>query len=231
MNVTGVELIELQGRLYGLNRTEVRRRVAELTDVIGIGDALGRRIATYSVGMRRRVDLAAAIVHNPSILFLDEPTTGLDPASRQRVWEEIVELNTQRGMTILLTTQYLDEADELAGRVGIIDRGQLVAEGPPELLKRSFGGDVIEATVQVDHTSVQTLVRLSGVEAIDTSPDGLVFFVEDGVKAIGPIAVAMAEMGTPAAKISLRRPTLEEVFLKLTDSESTDDHGNGRHGR
>src|SRR5947209_2165949 len=126
---TGVELLRLQGRLYGLSRGETEQRLSELTELVDIGDALGRPISTYSGGMRRRLDLAAALVHNPEVLFLDEPTTGLDPLSRLRVWEEVRRLNHDLGMTIFLTTQYLEEADELAHRVGILSAGRLVAEG------------------------------------------------------------------------------------------------------
>src|SRR5580704_11383677 len=126
---TGTELLRLQGRLYGLTSRALARRMAELGELIDLGDALGRPIGTYSGGMKRRLDLAAALVHDPEVVFLDEPTTGLDPASRARVWAEIRRLNQQLGMTIFLTTQYLEEADELAHRVGIIDNGSIVAEG------------------------------------------------------------------------------------------------------
>src|SRR5437870_7532057 len=142
---TGEELLRLQGRLYGLSTADIRRRLAELTELVDIGDALGRPISTYSGGMRRRLDLAAALVHNPEVLFLDEPTTGLDPVSRARVWEEIRRLNDVLGTTIFLTTQYLEEADELADRVGILNAGRLVAEGTPTELKRSIGNDVVIA--------------------------------------------------------------------------------------
>ena len=129
---TGAELLRLQGRLYGLPKRAIEQRVRELGELIDLGDALDRRIGTYSGGMKRRLDLAAALVHNPEVLFLDEPTTGLDPVSRARVWEEVRRLNDELGMTIFLTTQYLEEADELADRVGIIDRGRIVAEGTPD---------------------------------------------------------------------------------------------------
>ena len=144
---TGVELLRLQGRLYGLSRAEINRRLGELAGLVDIGAALSRPIGTYSGGMRRRLDLAAALVHGPQVLFLDEPTTGLDPVSRARMWQEVRRLNREQGMTIFLTTQYLEEADELADRVGIIDGGRLVAEGTPEQLKRSVGNDVIVAQV------------------------------------------------------------------------------------
>ena len=133
---SGRELLSLQGRLYGLRSSEIRIRLNDVLDLVDIGDAIDRRIGTYSGGMKRRLDLAAALMHNPEVLFLDEPTTGLDPTSRASVWSEVRRLNAELGMTIFLTTQYLEEADELADRVGIISRGRLVAEGPPDVLKR-----------------------------------------------------------------------------------------------
>ncbi|HEY7626061.1 MAG TPA: ATP-binding cassette domain-containing protein, partial [Ilumatobacteraceae bacterium] len=140
---TGRELLDLQGRLYGLAPAERRGRLSELVDLIDIGAAIDDRIGTYSGGMKRRLDLAAALVHQPEILFLDEPTTGLDPSSRVSLWDEVRRLNSDLGTTIFLTTQYLEEADTLAARVGIIDKGRIVAEGTPEALKRSVGTDVI----------------------------------------------------------------------------------------
>jgi ABC-2 type transport system ATP-binding protein len=131
---TGIELLRLQGRLYGLTRAEIDDRLVELGRLIDIGDALARPISTFSGGMKRRLDLAAALVHNPEVLFLDEPTTGLDPVSRARMWEEVRRLNEELEMTIFLTTQYLEEADELADRLGIINGGKLVAEGSPDEL-------------------------------------------------------------------------------------------------
>ncbi len=128
---TGRELLDLQGRLYGLSSGERRSRITDLLVLVDIGEAIDRRIGTYSGGMKRRLDLAAALVHEPEVLFLDEPTTGLDPSSRAAVWEEVRRLNEQRGTTIFLTTQYLEEADALADRVGIIANGHIVAEGTP----------------------------------------------------------------------------------------------------
>ena len=135
----GTELLRLQARLYGLNADEAERRLRDLGPLIDLGEAIDDRIGTYSGGMRRRLDLAAALIHNPGVLFLDEPTTGLDPASRARVWDEVRRLNAEDGITIFLTTQYLEEADALADRVGIIDQGKLIAEGTPTELKRSHG--------------------------------------------------------------------------------------------
>ena len=163
---TGHELLMLQGRLYGLRRSQIRRRLAQVLDLVDIGDAIDRRIGTYSGGMKRRLDLAAALMHNPEILFLDEPTTGLDPISRSAVWEEIRRLNQELAMTIILTTQYLDEADALADRVAIIDGGTIVAEGTPSELKRSVGQDLIVAEVDRDDPCVvRTLAALPGIDS------------------------------------------------------------------
>ena len=147
---TGRELLMLQARLYGLRRGAAKRRISELEPLMDIGDAVDRQIGTYSGGMKRRLDLAAALVHNPEVLFLDEPTTGLDPISRAKVWEEVHRINKEHGVTIFLTTQYLDEADELADRVGIINRGRLAAEGSPGDLKRSVASDLIIVRVDGD---------------------------------------------------------------------------------
>ena len=132
---TGRELLRLQGKIYGLSQRLADQRIGELTDLVDIGKAMDRLIGTYSGGMKRRLDLAAALIHRPIVLFLDEPTTGLDPISRARIWEEIRKINGEMRVTIFLTTQYLEEADALADRVGIIDRGQLATQGAPADLK------------------------------------------------------------------------------------------------
>src|SRR5438105_1846692 len=165
---TGVQLLGLQGRLYGLSRSEIDRRLDDLAQLIDIGDALGRPIGTYSGGMKRRLDVAAALVHDPEVLFLDEPTTGLDPVSRARMWEEVRRLNRELDMTIFLTTQYLEEADELADRVGIINDGRLVAEVTPDDLKRSVGNDVIVARLDGRAEAARhTVERLAGVRGVE----------------------------------------------------------------
>ena len=228
---TGAELLRLQGRLYGLDRRAVTRRVEQLAALIDLGDALDRRVATYSGGMRRRLDLAAALVHNPEVLFLDEPTTGLDPVSRARVWGEVQRVNEDLGMTIFVTTQYLEEADALADRVGIIDRGRMVAEGTPTQLKRSVGSDVIVARVGGDPAQVApALRRLPGVRQVEVHGGGeLVIATDDGPAALSPVAVALAASEVPVRELTMRTPTLDDVFLELTGSriepgETDDDH-------
>ncbi len=213
----GIELLRLQARLYGLRGKAVEQRIADLTDLIDIGDAMNRRIGTYSGGMKRRLDLAAALVHNPDVLFLDEPTTGLDPVSRAKVWGEITALNRELGMTIFLTTQYLEEADALARRVGIIDLGRLVAEGTPAELKRKVGTDVIVADVDGDaSTACEALVGVSGVTSVDPIGDEVLIHVVEGSSSVGPVAIALDGCGVTVRGLTLRTPTLDDVFLELT---------------
>jgi ABC-2 type transport system ATP-binding protein len=214
---TGRELLRLQGRLYGLHRDEIERRLADLEPLVDIGDALDARIGTYSGGMKRRLDLAAALVHNPEVLFLDEPTTGLDPISRAKVWDEVRRLNEQLGMTIFLTTQYLEEADQLAHRVGIINGGKLVAEGTPEELKRTVGTDLV--VVEVDGDDDKAKAVLDAVDAVDTvtmAGKEILAHTADGAAAVSPVAVALSEAGIKVRALTLRTPTLDDVFLELT---------------
>ena len=213
---TGAELLSQQGRYYGLSRSDIDTRLAELRGLIDIGDALEQRIKTYSGGMKRRVDLAAALIHNPEVLFLDEPTTGLDPASRAKVWEEVQRLNHDLGMTIFLTTQYLEEADALADRVGIIDHGRIIAEGTPAELKRSIGADVV--TVRVDDVAVAppVIAALPGVDSVEVRGDEILAATADGPANVSPIAVALAGADIRVRSLTLREPTLDDVFLTLT---------------
>jgi ABC-2 type transport system ATP-binding protein len=220
---SGIELLRLQGRLYGLTSAEIAGRLAELGRLIDIGDALARPIGTYSGGMKRRLDLAAALVHNPEVLFLDEPTTGLDPVSRARMWEEVRRLNRELDMTIFLTTQYLEEADALADRVGIIDNGRLVAQGSPDELKRSVGNDVIVARLDgIAQTARRTVEAVPGVHGVEAHGDEIVVTVADGAAAIGAVAVALNTVA-PVRHLTLRTPTLDDVFLELTGNHIQSD--------
>ncbi len=283
--LTGRELLRLQGRFYGLSRAEVEQRISEVSPILDVA-AIDRRIGTYSGGMKRRLDVAASLIHNPSILFLDEPTTGLDPMSRAAVWEQVARLRSEFGMTIFLTTQYLEEADALADRVGIIDEGLLRAEGPPEELKRRIGTDVIvvrlaegadgsvgsegsvggdgipggdgtaggdgiagrdgttggDGTVDGDETAggdgtvaraVAALEGLPGVSGVEAHGHEVTVVTEDGAATISPVAVALSGADLPVLDISLRRPTLDDVFLDLTGRHIVvdDDAGGGEEDR
>ncbi|MEO5965642.1 MAG: ATP-binding cassette domain-containing protein [Candidatus Limnocylindrales bacterium] len=215
---TGRELLELQARLFGIPKAASRARVAELIELVDLGDAIDRRVGTYSGGMRRRLDLALALVHDPEILFLDEPTTGLDPVSRRQIWEEVRRLNREQGLTVFLTTQYLEEADELADRVGIIANGRIVAEGTPDELKRSIGKDVVVAQVEGDVPAARAaLEALHDVEQVRTAGNELTAVVSDGPAAVPGIAVALNEVAdVRVLQLSFRRPSLDDVFLEVT---------------
>jgi ABC-2 type transport system ATP-binding protein len=216
---SGRELLALQGRLYGLRSSEIRIRLAEVLGLVDIGGAIDRRIGTYSGGMKRRLDLAAALMHNPEVLFLDEPTTGLDPTSRDSVWSEVRRLNGELGMTVFLTTQYLEEADELADRVGILADGRLVAEGPPDGLKRSIGQDVI--VVEADGEDPDAVEALRLIEAVDdVSQDGrtITIVTGDGSAAVNAVALTLSRTGLKVRSLTVRTPTLDDVFRQLTGS-------------
>jgi len=214
---TGLELLRLQGRLYGLTKAEVSQRLTDLLQLVDIGDAIDRAIGTYSGGMKRRLDLAAALIHNPEILFLDEPTTGLDPVSRAQVWEEVRRLNNELGTTIFLTTQYLEEADELADRVGILANGKIVAEGTPADLKRSIGDDVIIARIDGSpEAALAAVTDLEGVSSAELHGDELTIAAADGASVISPVAVALSGGGIRVKDLTLRTTTLDDVFLELT---------------
>ena len=225
---TGRELLRLQGLLYGLGRREADRRIDELLDLVDIGDAMNRLIGTYSGGMKRRLDLAAALIHRPEVLFLDEPTTGLDPISRSRIWEEVREINNGMGVTVFLTTQYLEEADALAERVGIINHGQLAVQGSPAELKRERGSDLIVARVEGDvAAAVEALGEIPSVSAIASHGNEITISVSNGASLVSAVALRLNEQGLAVQELTLRTPTLDDVFLHVTGvrfrSDGTDD--------
>ena len=226
---TGRELLDMQGRLYGLRPADRVARLDDVIDLVDIGTAIDDRVESYSGGMKRRLDLAMALIHRPEILFLDEPTTGLDPSSRAAVWTEVRRLNREYGMTIFLTTQYLEEADELANRVAIIHHGRIEAEGTPAVLKRSIGTDLIVAEVDGDPAvaaaALEALDRVSGVEVHGHE---LSLATADGAAVIADVAVALNGCGVPVTSLTLRTPTLDDVFLSVTGSHlAVDDTGAG----
>jgi ABC-2 type transport system ATP-binding protein len=213
--MTGRELIRLQATLHGLSRREGIQRAQELLERVDLTDAADRRIGTYSGGMQRRLDLAAALVHRPQVLFLDEPTTGLDPVSRKGIWEEVRKLN-DAGTTVFLTTQYLEEADQLADRVGIIDRGKLVAEGTPAALKTEIGRPHLELTL-AEASEEKAQVVLDGFGKRLPSVNGRVLVeLQQGAAEIAPIVVALDRAGIAVESLELVEPSLDDVFVAKT---------------
>lgn len=222
---TGREMLDLQGRLYGLSKSNIDKRMDDVIGLVNIGSAIDDRVETYSGGMKRRLDLAMSLIHKPQILFLDEPTTGLDPVSRTDVWNEVRELNAQEGMTIFLTTQYLEEADELADRVGIIANGHLETEGTPAELKRSIGTDLIVARIDGDVEVAADAVRsVDGIQGVEVHGDELSASVSDGAGAVSDVAVALNSCDVRVTSLTLRTPTLDDVFLDVTGAKLSASH-------
>jgi ABC-2 type transport system ATP-binding protein len=217
--LSGRQNLVLFGRLHHLGAGPAGRRADELLERFGLGDTGGKPVKQYSGGMRRRLDLAASLILAPPVLFLDEPTTGLDPRGRNEVWEGVRRL-VAGGTTVLLTTQYLDEADQLADRVSVIDHGRVIAEGSPDQLKSTLGGDRIDVVVhRADQlaATAATVGRAAGAEPeVDPDTRRVSVPVRDRVAALTSSARALAEAGIAVEDIALRRPTLDEVFLHLT---------------
>ncbi len=217
--LTGRQNLEMFGRLYHLAPTVARRRADELLERFGLMEASGKQAKHYSGGMRRRLDLAASFILSPRVLFLDEPTTGLDPRGRNEVWESIRSL-VAGGTTALLTTQYLDEADQLAGRIVVIDHGKAIAEGTPDELKTAVGGDRIDVIVrEADELpgAADIVGRACGAKPqTDEDARRISVPVGDRVSALTRTVQALSEAGIGAEDIGLRRPTLDDVFLRLT---------------
>jgi ABC-2 type transport system ATP-binding protein len=213
--MTGRELIQLQATLHGLAKAEGVRRANALLERVGLEAAADRRVGTYSGGMRRRLDLASALVHEPRVLFLDEPTTGLDPVSRKTIWEEVEKLNNE-GTTVFLTTQYLEEADMLADRVGIIDSGRIVAEGTPSSLKAEVGRPHLELKLaEGEFDRAEEIVRRFG-RPIPSKDGAVLVELERGAAEVAPVVRALDEAGLAVESLDLVQPTLDDVFVAKT---------------
>jgi ABC-2 type transport system ATP-binding protein len=222
-NLTGFENLQMVGQLYHLPKGEPKARATELLERFDLSEAGSRLVRTYSGGMRRRLDLAAALVARPPVLFLDEPTTGLDPRSRIGLWETI-EGRVAEGTTVLLTTQYLDEADRLADRISVIDHGRVIAEGSSDELKDQMGGESLEVTLDAAEQAEAAIAALAGVCSAPPELDGVVLRVPIAERK-GMIATAVERLnaaGVGIDDIAMRRPTLDDVFLKLTGHAAED---------
>ncbi len=223
-DLTGRENLVLSGRLYHMAKRDADRRAAELLEVIDLVDASDRRVGVYSGGMRRRLDLAQALMHGPRLLFLDEPTTGLDPQNRRAMWEELERLN-RAGTTIFLTTQYMEEADRLCQRLAVIDHGRIVSEGTPDSLKASLGGEVLtlafptedpEALADLVSRGAAAVRALRGIGEVREGERTVIAKLDGGAREALPAALAALEDAKVDARIAVSQPTLDDVFLKLT---------------
>ena len=214
--VSGREELILQGRLYDMSKTEAASRATELIDRFEISEAADRLVKTYSGGQRRRLDIAIGLMHHPQLLFLDEPTTGLDPQARARMWDEVRALR-QSGTTVFLTTHYLEEADALCDRLAIIDHGKIVAEGTPDELKRQISGDAVTIGVAGDPEVALALLRKQPFVRESSIEDGRVrVYVDGGEQAMPGILRLLDSSGLELQTISLSRPSLDDVFLRKT---------------
>jgi ABC-2 type transport system ATP-binding protein len=215
--LTGREHLRLQAGMHGLSRAETKRRGDALLDRVGLAEAADRKVGGYSGGMKRRLDLALALVHEPRLLFLDEPTTGLDVQSRAALWDEVARLAKQQGVTVFLTTQYLEEADQLADRVGIIDQGRIVAEGSPESLKAQIGRPTVEATPaeEADAQRLGTALERFGSPQ-PAAPGAVAVRLTDGVEELTEIVRALDAADIRIANLEVHAPSLDDVFLNKT---------------
>ena len=221
--MTGRGELVLQARLYGMDKTSARRRAAEVLAALDLEAAADRPTGTYSGGMRRRLDIGLGIVHKPAVLFLDEPTTGLDPQARARMWDEIRGLREQ-GTTVFLTTHYLEEADALADRLAIIDHGLIVAEGTADELKRQVAGDLVTIGIDGDVERILETVRGQAFVREASSEDDLIrLYVDQGDTAVPQLIRLLDGAGLRAQTISLARPSLDDVFLRQTGRSLRDE--------
>jgi ABC-2 type transport system ATP-binding protein len=219
---TGRENLQLQGTLYGIRGATLRARVDEMLERFAIADAADRVVRTYSGGMQRRLDVAMGLMHEPEVLFLDEPTTGLDPEARRDVWRQIRTLASERSLTILLTTHYLEEADEFADRLAIIDHGRLVADGTPDDLKRELAGDSIRLHLAADvaPADVDAALRdLAGVTELQTAERTVRARADDGAATVPAVLAALGAAGIPIAAVTVARPSLDDVYLRHAGRE------------
>src|SRR3954447_12090985 len=215
LEATGRENLTLHAQLHGIRAG--RARADELLRRFDLADAADRLVKTWSGGMSRRLDLAMGLIHRPSVLFLDEPTTGLDPEVRARLWEQIRALAYEEGLTILLTTHYLDEADELAARVAIVDSGRVVVEGTPAELKSELEGDAVHvelADARLNGSAAQVLERVAGLREVDAEGTTLRARARDAARAVPLVLAALEEAGARVASVTVARPSLDDVYLR-----------------
>ena len=218
-DLTGRENMILQGNLHGMKGKVLEERADELLKLVELSDVANRRAAFYSGGMKKRLDLASSLVHKPKLLFLDEPTTGLDPQSRSTIWSYLSRLNHEEGITIFLTTQYMEEADKLCGRLSIIDHGQIITSGTPAQLKEEIGADAITLSIERNGAAEgvrEALRALDGVENVVDTDGGFTVYAKNGSTLVPVLVRTLDSKGIGLSSINLSKPSLDDVFLKHT---------------
>ncbi|MFZ5866169.1 MAG: ATP-binding cassette domain-containing protein, partial [Thermodesulfobacteriota bacterium] len=222
--LTGEENLDFHGRLYGIDAKTRVRRIDEVLDLVELSDRRHDLVKTYSGGMRRRLEIARGLLHRPEVLFLDEPTLGLDPQTRRRIWNHILDLKESYGTTIILTTHYMDEADQLCSRIAIIDHGRIIALDTPEAMKADLGGDLLELGIaNPDPQFLETVRNIPEVAQVSVQDDKLMVAVENGESFIPRLLSYAHDLHVPIGWVSMRKPNLEDVFISLTGREIRDE--------
>ncbi|MBA7605476.1 Daunorubicin/doxorubicin resistance ATP-binding protein DrrA [subsurface metagenome] len=223
--LTGKENLDFHGRVYGMSKTRREKRIDEVLKLVGLEDRANALVQTYSSGMRRRLEIARSFMHHPKIMFLDEPTLGLDPQTRRKIWEHIQMLNKQEKITILLTTHYMDEADYLCGRVGIIDHGRIIVLDKPKKLKDQLEGDIVSLEVPQPKKYAEIFRRRKYVKEVKIVGDYLYLTVTGGEKAVPKLIDIVARHGGKVRSVGCRSPTLEDVFIRYTGRGIREEEG------
>ncbi len=223
--LTGRENLDFHGRVYGMNKIQREKRIDEVLKLVGLEERANTLVQTYSSGMKRRLEIARSFMHHPKIMFLDEPTLGLDPQTRRKIWEYIKMLNKQGEITILLTTHYMDEADYLCDRVGIINHGKIIVLDEPEKLKDKLEGDIVSLEVPQPKKYAEVFRKSKYVKEVKMVGDQLYLTVTDGEKTIPKLMGIVARHGGKVRSVGLRSPTLEDVFIRYTGRGIHDEEG------
>jgi ABC-2 type transport system ATP-binding protein len=226
--LTGYENMWFHGRLYKMESGQMERRIGELLEMVELTERKDDLVKTYSGGMKRRLEIARGLLHHPKVLFLDEPTLGLDPQTRRHIWDYIKRLNRDEGVTIFLTTHYMDEADALCGRIAIIDKGKIVVMDTPEGLKATLGGDAVHLKMsECTEGCMEALKEVPGVDSVERQEEGLILGVEKGGQTIPLIFDVVTDQGLSVESVLLKVPTLEDVFIKNTGRTIRDERVEG----
>jgi ABC-2 type transport system ATP-binding protein len=221
--LTGMENLDFHARLYGVKGREKREAIRKVLKLVELEDKAHKQVRTYSGGMKRRLEIARGFIHNPKVLFLDEPTIGLDPQTRRRIWDYILQLNKRTNLTIMLTTHYMEEADVLCGRVAIMDHGEIIKLDTPEKLKDSLGGDVIRVGTMKPKALLKAIKGIGPLNSAKEYDNGIEITAKNGSRVIPKIIDAAKNAGIDVEYTTLKRPTLEDVFINLTGKEIRDE--------